>query len=103
MWLLDPIHGYSVRETYCFLTSVDEPMADGEDNNVWQKLVPSKVSIFDRRLLKDRIPIRSSLARRHVLQPNDNLCVGGCGNIETADHLFIGCDLFGSGWYLICR
>jgi hypothetical protein len=52
-WLFDPIHDYSVRETYCFLTSVDEPMADGADNNVWHKLVPSKVSLFAWCLLKD--------------------------------------------------
>jgi len=32
-----------------------------------------------------------------------NLCVGGCGNIETAVHLFIGCEVFGTIWYLVCH
>jgi len=73
----------------------------GAYNNVWHKLVLSKVSLFAWRLLQDRIPTRSNLMRRHVLQPNDNLCVGGCGNFETANHLFIGWNLFGSVWYLI--
>lgn len=76
-------------------------MADGLVNNVWHKLVPTKVSLFDWRLLQDRIPTRSNLVRRHVFQPIDNLCVGGCGFSETADHLFIGCDLFTSAWNLV--
>jgi len=41
--------------------------------------------------------------RRYILQANDNLCVGGCGIIETTDHLFIDCDLFGKVWFLICQ
>jgi len=102
-WLLDPIHGYSIRGTYRFLTSVDEPLVGGANNNVWHKLAPSKVSLFAWRLLQNRITTRSNLVRRHVLQSNDNLCVRGCGNIETANHLFIGCDLFGSVWSLVCH
>jgi len=102
-WLLDPIHCYSVHGTYRFLTSYEEPVVDGFYNNVWHKLVPSKVSLFAWRLLQDRVPTRVNLVRRHVLQPNDNLRVGGCGNIETADHLFLGCNLSESVWYLICN
>jgi len=101
-WLLDPAHGYVVSGVYRYLTSSDESMPVGAYNNVWHKLVPSKVSLFTWRLLQDRIPTRSNLVSRHVIQPIDNLCVGGCGDIETADHLFIGCNLFGSVWYLIC-
>lgn len=70
---------------------------------MWHKLVPTKVSLFDWRLLQDRIPTRSNLVRRHVLQPIDNLCVGGCSFSETVDHLFIGCDLFASAWNLVCH
>jgi len=102
-WLLDPIHGYSVRETYRLLTVMDNQVAVDLNKDVWHKLVPTKVSLFAWHLLKDRIPTRSNLVRRHVIQPNENLCVGGCGHIETADHLFIGCDFFGSVWYLICH
>jgi len=78
-------------------------MAAGLFNDVWHKFVPTKVYLFAWRLLQDRIPIRSNLTRRHVLQPINNVCVGGCGSSETADHLFIGCDLFGSVWYSVCR
>jgi len=102
-WLLDLIHGYSVSGTYRYLTSIEIETADGLLNGVWQKLVPSKVSLFAWRLIQDRIPTRSNLVRRHVLQPNNNLCVGGCGSSETTDHLFFGCDLFGSVWYSVCQ
>jgi hypothetical protein len=100
-WLLDPTHGYSVGGAYSFLTSVEEPMVVGDYNDVWHKLVPAKVSIFAWRLLQNRISTRDNLIRRLVLQPQDNLCGGGCGNIETADHLFLGCNVFRQVWVLI--
>ena len=102
-WLLDPIHSYSVRGTHRFLTSTDEPMIGVVDNNVWHKLVPSKVSIFAWRLLQNRIPTRSNLVRIHALQPDNNMCVSGCDIIETADHLFVGCNFFRRVWSLICH
>ena len=94
--MLDLIHGYSVSETYRFLTDTDDHVAAGLLNDMWHKLVPTKVSMFSWRLLQDRIPTKSNLVRRHVLQPIDNLCVTGCGSSKTADHLFVGCDLVGS-------
>jgi len=100
-WLLDLTHGYSVCGTYRFLTSVEEPMAASDYNDVWHKLVPTKVSIFARRLLQNRILTRADLVRRLVLQPQENLCGGGCGNIETMDHLFPGCNIFRKVWHLI--
>jgi len=102
-WLIDHIHGYSVHGTYCFLTSQDEHQVGGANNDVWHKLVPAKVSLFAWHLFQDGIPTRSNLVRRKVLQHNDNLCVGGCDINETVDHLFIGCALFGSVWYLVCH
>jgi len=94
-WLLDLIHGYSVGGTYCFLISTKELMVDGDYNDVWHKLVPAKVSIFAWHLLQNRILTRDNLVRRLVLQPQDNLCGGGCGSIETTDHLFLDAMFFG--------
>ena len=51
IWLLDPVNGYSVKGTYHFLTSVDEPLARGMFDDVWHKYVPLKVSLFSWRLL----------------------------------------------------
>jgi len=102
-WLLDPLQGYSVCGTYQFLTLVDELVDRGRVINVWHKQVPSKVSMFAWRLLRDRIPTKLNLARRCVVQPNDNMYVGGCRYIELTDHLFIGCNIFCSIWYLVCK
>jgi len=66
-WLIGPTHGYSVRGAYRFLTSADEPTNGVVFNNVWHKLVPSKVSIFVWRLLQNRIPTKLNLVFRHVL------------------------------------
>jgi len=101
-WLLDPVHGYTVKGTYRFLTIIDDRVADIAGIDVWHNLVPSKVSLFAWLLLQDRIPTKANLVHRHVIRPPDNLCVGGCGFTETMDHLFIACDFFGSTWYLIC-
>lgn len=85
-WIID--HGYSVHGTYRFLTSAVEGVIESDINKVWHKLVSKKISLFGWCLLQDRIPTKSNLVRRHILQVNDNFCVGGCGVVETTDHLF---------------
>jgi len=65
---------------------------------VWHKQVPLKVSIVAWRLLKDRLPTRSNLHRRGILPVEEASCVLGCGQVESASHLFIHCDVFGTLW-----
>jgi hypothetical protein len=60
--------------------------------------VPLKVSILAWRLLKDRLPNRSNLVRRGIVQVTGAICVAGCEIDESANHLFIHCDVFGSLW-----
>lgn len=66
-WMLDPINGYSVRETYRFITTYVEPVDRNLVVNVWHKQIPSKVSLFVWRLFRDRIPTKDNLLRRRVL------------------------------------
>jgi len=100
-WLLDHIHGYSVRGAYHFLTTsgstVDRHLVD----DVWHKLIPSKVSVFVWRLLRDRLPTKDDLARRRIIQATDTACPTACGMLETAKHLFLDCGTFGSIWSLV--
>jgi hypothetical protein len=42
-----------------------------------------------------------NLQRRGIVQAGDNMCVSGCGNAESASHLFLHCHVFGSLWYHI--
>jgi len=50
------------------------------------------------RLLKNRLPTKLNLQRCDILQATNTLCVSGCGNDESASHLFLHCAVFGSLW-----
>jgi len=90
-WLLDPIQGYSVRGAYRFLTTSGEPFDRTLVDDVWQKHIPSRVSLFVWRLLRNRFPTKDNLIWRHVLQSTDTACISGCGDLKTATHLFCWC------------
>ncbi|MCH79282.1 cysteine-rich receptor-like protein kinase [Trifolium medium] len=100
-WQLDPIRGYLVRDVYQLLTSQEYVPLDAANNLLWHKQVPLKVSIFAWRLLRDRLPTRVNLATRGIIDPDAQLCVSGCGGVESAQHLFISCSVFGSLWSLV--
>jgi len=53
--------------------------------------------------LRDRLPTKDNLYRRNVVGVDDQLCVGGCGEVETSSHLFLHCNVFGSVWNHIYR
>jgi len=99
-WQWDPdIHdGYSVRGAYYALTSMISPTRDVTTNLVWHKQVPLKVSIVAWRLLKDMLPTKLNLQRRGIAQVTCIMCISGCGNVESASHLFLHCHIFGSLW-----
>jgi len=100
-WLLDPIHGYTARGTYHFLTTSGADVHISHVDEVWHKCIPVKVSLFVWRLLCDRLPTKNNLLRRGVLQATDTVCTTGCGQLETASHLFLGCAVYGSLWSLV--
>jgi hypothetical protein len=89
-WLLDPIHGYSVRGAYRFLTTSGELADRSQVIDIWHKHIPSKVSVFVWRLLRNILPTKDNLVRRSVLSHTDAVCVSGCGSSETTTHLFFG-------------
>jgi len=102
-WHLDSINGYSVKGTYHFLTTIDAPLEWGLFDDVWHKQALLKVSIFAWRLLCNRLPTKDNLVRRQILHHEDNMCVTGCGSIETTDHLFFTCDIFTGLWFLVLQ
>jgi hypothetical protein len=61
-------------------------------------MFPWKVSIFAWRLLCDRLPTKTNLVARSIINPASHLCVTGCGCVESAQHLFLSCSTFGSLW-----
>jgi hypothetical protein len=100
-WLLDPLHGYSVRGAYHFLTTPGVHVYRHLVDDVWHKIIPSKVSLFVWRLLRDRLPTKDNLARRQVIQATDTTCPADCGYLKTARHLFLGCNILSSIWPLV--
>ncbi|XP_024636614.1 uncharacterized protein [Medicago truncatula] len=95
-WILDPIQSYTVRGAYRFLTTSGDALDMTLVDDVWQKHIPLKVSLFVWRLLRNRIPTKDNLERRRVILPIDTACISGCGEVETAKHLFLYCVIFGS-------
>jgi hypothetical protein len=69
---------------------------------IWHPQVPLKVSILAWRLLRDGLPTKANLVTRDILSSATHLCVFGCGDVETARHLFLSCGTFGSIWALVC-
>jgi hypothetical protein len=101
LWWHDPGGSYSVRGTYTFLTSRHVSEVEALTNLLWHKQIPLKVSVLAWRLLRNRLPTRDNLVRRHIITPDSQLCVTGCGGVETTHHLFLSCSVFTSLWHLI--
>ncbi|PNY11756.1 glutamate-gated kainate-type ion channel receptor subunit GluR5 [Trifolium pratense] len=58
--------------------------------------VPLKVSIYARQLLRDRLSTKANLVTRVILSATAHHCVSGCGEVESAHHLFLSCSTFGA-------
>jgi len=100
-WLLDPVNGYSVKALYRYITSTGHISDRSLVDDVWHKLIPSKVSVLVWRLLRNRLPTKDNLVHRGVLLSTNAACVGGCVDSESATHLFLHCNVFGSLWSLL--
>ncbi|GAU44687.1 hypothetical protein TSUD_183450 [Trifolium subterraneum] len=98
VWWHDPGGGYTVRGAYNLLTRTDMVVEDDPTDLIWHKQVPTKVSILAWRLLRNRLPTKDNLVRRHVITPDAHFCVTGCGEVETAQHLFLSCSVFAPLW-----
>jgi len=97
-WLLDPSRGYSVRESYRYLTLSGITLDRDRVDDVWLKHIPTKVSLMVWRLLRNRLPTRDNLLRRGVIQANAATCATGCDVSETAEHLFFNCAFSSRLW-----
>jgi len=60
-----------------------------------------KVSLLAWRLFQNRLPTKDNLFRRGIIPQEAQLCMGGCGEIETTNHLFSKCNYFNSVWHRI--
>lgn len=94
-WRFDNIGCYSVRTGYDLLTADDNNTDVAVSELIWHRHVPLKVSILAWCLLRNRLPTKANLVARGTLAPDAQLCVSGCRAVETAQHLFVSCPIFG--------
>jgi hypothetical protein len=72
---------------------------DDAEKLILHPQVPLQVSIW--HLLRDRLPTKLNLVTRDILSTAAYLCVSGCGEVESANHLFLSCVTFGPFWALV--
>jgi len=87
-----------MHSRYQVLTSNDSQFLDASEKLIWHSQVPLKVSILAWRLLRNRLPTKNNLMNRGIIYVENTFCTAGCGQVETAKHLFLHCDSFGSLW-----
>jgi len=52
-------------------------------------------------LFLNRLPTKTNLFRRGIVQHDAQMCVSGCGLVESDAHLFLNRDIFGQVWQLV--
>jgi hypothetical protein len=98
LWRHDPGDGYTVRGAYNLLSQIAFPDESVTTTLLWHKQVPVKLSVLAWRLLRNRLPTRDNLVRRHIIALDSQFCVTGCSGIETTQHLFLSCPVFAPLW-----
>ncbi|KAL2965842.1 hypothetical protein AAZX31_16G084300 [Glycine max] len=98
-WLGDPTGQYSAHTAYSMLgEGLESGILDDCYSKLWTLKVPSKVTVFVWRLLRDRLPTRLNLQRRQV-QLTDILCPFCRNKEEDATHLFLHCSKIQPLWW----
>ena len=100
-WQLHPVGGYSFRDAYQLHTTDENPNVGVESELIWHRYVPTKVSTFAWRLLRDRLPTKDNLAAWGIISQDLRLCANGCSELKSARHLFISCTCFRVLWRLV--
>jgi hypothetical protein len=72
---------YTVKEAYLCLSEDHVDMVDGV-KDVWNPLVPLKMSTLAWGLILKRLPTKDTLCERGVRLYSSLFCVGGCGKME---------------------
>lgn len=97
-WSLLPGKGYYARVVYHSLRLVMQLKILKYYDTLWKKNAPLKVSSLTWRLLLKQFPVRDSLICYGIIPQTSYQCVCDCGQCESANHMFVGCDFYGSIW-----
>jgi len=96
LWTIESSNVFSFQNAYNYLTVHPPLVSLVPAASLWHKDVPLKVVLFAWRLFRDRLPKEQFFHRRGVLDR-------GCGSIESSQHLFLHCNIFGVVWHFIYR
>jgi hypothetical protein len=96
-------NGYSVKEAYSSIIEGYVAEDSSELADVWNDLIPLKVSVLVWRLMQNRIPTKDNLVKRGVLTESQKLCSFGCGKEENASHVFYECKLAAEVWQQVLK
>lgn len=96
-WIPNKITGFSVKRCYEILqksasSSSLELSQKKAINKLWKSGAPSKINVFGWRLFLDRLPTKSALMHRGILDDSQNAtCVFCSEHVESSSHLFFSC------------
>jgi len=101
MWRPNKGDGYTVREVYQMLTRQKDHNLDAILDSVWHKQVPLKISTCVWCLIHNKLPTKDNLVIRDTIPQENYYCLSGCGQVESAQHLFLHYKVFSSLWRLV--
>ncbi|GKV27391.1 hypothetical protein SLEP1_g36564 [Rubroshorea leprosula] len=84
---------YSTKTAYRILAKEQNALGTlSTYKRIWNLTIPSKISAFNWQLVQDRIPTKSNLQRRGIINAlGEENCVLCEREIEDAQHLFLKC------------
>jgi hypothetical protein len=110
VWKLNPEEGFSVKSAYDSLREEEDssnlsPFELSMFSRLWVSLAPSKVVAFSWKLFYDRLPTKDNLISRGVLHQSQDggNCVWYDHSPESANHLFLFCNMSHLVWYEIFK
>ncbi|XP_057720288.1 uncharacterized protein LOC130934768 [Arachis stenosperma] len=65
---------------------------------IWKGFVPPRIELFSWFVLVGRVNTKDKLRRLGVINPNDRTCVLCGKSVESAFHLFVGCEISWQVW-----
>jgi hypothetical protein len=110
VWSVEDDGVFSVKSCYSLLSRravslVDIPAVHNfVFQRIWKSVAPLKVNAFFWQALIDKIPSRSNLFRRGVVQEVEDTYCNRCGvSIETTTQILLHCNLASTVWYRVCN
>lgn len=98
VWKEESAGIHTVNYAYKCLRCDEAQVMDITLQQVWNKLVPLKVTTFVWKLMWNRVPTKDNLIKRGTLRDTQSICPACSQMEESANHLFFECDVTYKAW-----